>query len=421
MDRTGRMTRKNNRGWSFLWPVVLMLCALLLIGMPHKVQAAEVSLDDLTAGAAVTETGKFVGADYTIWDNGVCAITGKVQGYRDDITGNPFPGVTTVYADFTPDTQAWCLFAECTSVKKFIFTEKTAKGFANTTSFFGMFTDCTSLESIDCSNWDTSKVSDFRGMFYGCSSLKSVNASGLNTSSATDLGLMFYGCQSLTAVDLANWKVQNVTNLSGMFYNCKVLADVDLSGWNMLSANNVSDMFYGCYGLVNMKTPKYSPVEIALYNTFSVMKNGAETGEVLIAIPAGASSSYTLKVKNHEHSYEKILRVQLRGATSGADTVYEYEICSVCKREINSRVISDYTGIVQANNETGYWYYCSNGQVTYSYTGLVHVGEQWLYIEKGRVNYDATTLCKYNGSWWYVHDGHVDFSFTGTVRYNGSN
>lgn len=402
MDRTGRMTRKNNRGWSFLGPVVLMLCAWILVCVPQKVQAAEVSLDDLTAGAAVIETGKFVGADYTIWDNGVCAITGKVQGYRDDITGNPFPGVTTVYADFTPDTQAWCLFAECTSVKKFIFTEKTAKGFANTTSFFGMFTDCTSLESIDCSNWDTSKVSDFRGMFYGCSSLKSVNASGLNTSSATDLGLMFYGCQALTAVDLANWKVQNVTNLSGMFYNCKALADVDLSGWNMLSANNVSDMFYGCYGLVNMKTPKYSPVEIALYNTFSVMKNGAETGEVLIAIPAGASSSYTLKVNNHEHSYEKILRVQLRGATSGADTVYEYEICSVCKREINSRVISDYTGIVQANNETGYWYYCSNGQVTYSYTGLVHVGEQWLYIEKGRVNYDATTLCLYQDDWWYV-------------------
>ena len=78
MDRTGRMTRKNNRGWSFLWPVVLMLCAWILVCVPQKVQAAEVSLDDLTAGAAVIENGKFVGADYTIWDNGVCAITGKV-------------------------------------------------------------------------------------------------------------------------------------------------------------------------------------------------------------------------------------------------------------------------------------------------------------------------------------------------------
>jgi len=60
-----------------------------------------------------------------------------------------------------------------------------------------MFWDCSSLESIDLSSFDTSKVNDMSSMFNSCSSLESIDLSSFNTSNVNDMSCMFYDCFSL--------------------------------------------------------------------------------------------------------------------------------------------------------------------------------------------------------------------------------
>ena len=56
-------------------------------------------------------------------------------------------------------------------------------------------------------------------MFYGCSSLKTLNLSNFNTYNVTNMIYMFAKCSSLTELNLSNFNfnINNVTNMHGMF------------------------------------------------------------------------------------------------------------------------------------------------------------------------------------------------------------
>ena len=49
----------------------------------------------------------------------------------------------------------------------------------------GLFSQCSSLNSIGISNFDTSKVNNMESMFFGCKSLNSLDLSNFNTSNVT--------------------------------------------------------------------------------------------------------------------------------------------------------------------------------------------------------------------------------------------
>ena len=56
-------------------------------------------------------------------------------------------------------------------------------------------------------------------MFEGCSSLENLNISNLNTSKVTRMDYMFSGCSSLSNLKISNFTFDSVTNDSGMFQN----------------------------------------------------------------------------------------------------------------------------------------------------------------------------------------------------------
>ena len=64
-------------------------------------------------------------------------------------------------------------------------------------------------------------------MFYNCTSLKSLNLSNFNTKNVTDMYRMFYNCSSLISLDLSNFNTNNVTDINSMFSglneNCKII------------------------------------------------------------------------------------------------------------------------------------------------------------------------------------------------------
>ena len=67
----------------------------------------------------------------------------------------------------------------------------------------GMFYKCQSLEKLDLSNFNTSKVQDMKWMFDGCSSLMNLNILNFDTSKVLDMRWMFEGCSPLINVKVS--------------------------------------------------------------------------------------------------------------------------------------------------------------------------------------------------------------------------
>ena len=83
-----------------------------------------------------------------------------------------------------------------------------------------MFNGCSSLTSLDVTNWNTSNVTDMRGVFGGCSSLTSLNVSNWDTANVTDMSHMFDSCSTLTSLNISNWSFNNNVDIDIMFNNC---------------------------------------------------------------------------------------------------------------------------------------------------------------------------------------------------------
>ena len=110
-----------------------------------------------------------------------------------------------------------CMFSTCSSLTSVgdISNWETSK----VVSMADMFTGCSSLKTLNLSNWDISNVAKLNGMFYGCSSLTTVgDISNWNTSKATVMQSMFNGCSKLS-VNCSNWDVSKVTNHSNFNAN----------------------------------------------------------------------------------------------------------------------------------------------------------------------------------------------------------
>ena len=60
-------------------------------------------------------------------------------------------------------------------------------------------------------------------MFYDCSSLESINLSSFNTTNVTNMNSMFSRCSSLQSIDLSSFNTTNVKYMMSMFYNCSSL------------------------------------------------------------------------------------------------------------------------------------------------------------------------------------------------------
>ena len=83
-----------------------------------------------------------------------------------------------------------------------------------------MFYNCSDINEINCSNFNTSKVTSMHGMFLRCYSLTSLDLSNFNTSIVIDMGVMFMNCYSLTSIDLSYFDTSLVTEMHSMFHNC---------------------------------------------------------------------------------------------------------------------------------------------------------------------------------------------------------
>ena len=131
------------------------------------------------------------------------------------------------------------------------------------TSIVFMFYECSSLESIDLTSFNTNNVNNMSYMFYGCSSLKSIDLTSFNTNNVINMSYMFYGCSSLKSIDLSSFNTNNVINMSCMFSGCSSLKSIDLSSFNTNNVTSMSHMFHRCISLRSL--------DLSSFNTNNVM------------------------------------------------------------------------------------------------------------------------------------------------------
>ena len=115
-----------------------------------------------------------------------------------------------------------------------------------------MFCNCSSLTSLDVTNFNTANVANMSYMFSGCSSLTSLDVTNFNTVNVTDMSYMFFNCLSLTSLDVTNFNTAEVTNMSYMFINCVALTSLYLTNFNTEKVTNMEGMFSYCRALTTI-------------------------------------------------------------------------------------------------------------------------------------------------------------------------
>ena len=138
------------------------------------------------------------------------------------------------------------MFLNCSSLKSIDISNFITNNMENMNS---MFSGCISLESIILLNMITSKVKDMSKLFEGCLSLKSIELSHFDTKTVENMNSMFAQCESLKLLNLSNFDTSNVINMDYMFYNCTSLKILDISNFNMLQTISSNGILTGLINL----------------------------------------------------------------------------------------------------------------------------------------------------------------------------
>lgn len=145
---------------------------------------------------------------------------------------------TVVFLRDVKPLNTTCWFAKLPNMK----TIQNAESHLDTskvTDMSLMFYDCSSLSSLDLSEFNTSKVTSMISMFDGCSLLTSLDTSGFNTNNVTDMSFMFSGCSLLTSLDVSKFNTSKVTNMECMFQSCSSLTLLNVSGFDTSNVTNI--------------------------------------------------------------------------------------------------------------------------------------------------------------------------------------
>ena len=181
------------------------------------------------------------------WVEGTKMYVGSELKLRTDSLKQAFYNMTSLESiefnnrlDTSNVTDMFAMFCKCTSLKSLDVSNFNTK---KVTSMSLMFSDMTSIKSLDVSNFDTSNVITMLAMFQNCSSLESIDVSNFNTKKVTDMSYMFYGMTSLKSLDVSNFDTSNVTTMKTMFQNCSSLESIDVSNFNTKKVTSMGYMF----------------------------------------------------------------------------------------------------------------------------------------------------------------------------------
>ena len=163
-----------------------------------------------------------------------------------------------------------CMFNRCLSLESLDITSFDTSKVKYMRLMFG---ECTSLTYLDLSHFDTSSLLDMAWMFYECKKLISINLSGFNTTLVTEFDYTFFGCESLQSLDLTDFETTNAHNMRNMFYRCSSLTCLDLSKFDTTQVTIMCEMFAECSSLISLDLSEFTTNNVKdMYGMFGGCK-----------------------------------------------------------------------------------------------------------------------------------------------------
>lgn len=159
---------------------------------------------------------------------------------------------------------SWYRKAIYTCIEKVVFEESFKSAKPQNCHYW--FYNCASLKTIEGMEYlNTSNVTSMSGMFKGCTSLASLDVSNFNTSNVTEMEGMFDNCSSLKSLDISNFNTSNVTNIKEMFLNCYSLSTLKASNLDLLKVTDDIDMFKDCSSLYSLNLSNLKITYIGIF------------------------------------------------------------------------------------------------------------------------------------------------------------
>lgn len=142
---------------------------------------------------------------------------------------------------------------------------KLPKGFigSSVTNLKATFSGCESLTELDLSGSNSENVKDMSEMFDGCRALSKLALTDFKTGQVTTMESMFLGCSTLETLDVSSFNTENVTTMVGMFNNCSSLRSLDLPGFNTANVTEMSSMFKDCSSLRSLDLSSFNTRKVS--------------------------------------------------------------------------------------------------------------------------------------------------------------
>ena len=168
--------------------------------------------------------------------------------------------------DFSLVTTTNSMFKESSNVESILFSPliKTS----SLTNMESMFMGCTSLTSLNLSNFDTYQVRFMNNLFQDCVSLEYLNISSFNTKNVIKMESMFQNCYKLQEIDLYHFYTTSTRQIYNMFYGCISATSINISNFDTFQITNFANLFYNCYSLTSLSL---NNLETDLINDMSYM------------------------------------------------------------------------------------------------------------------------------------------------------
>ena len=203
----------------------------------------------------------------------------------------------------------YCMFYKCSSLETLDVSQWNT---GNVIDMGKMFEGCSSLKYLSVSTWDTSNVNNMCLLFRGCKALQSLNLRNWDTSKVTDMSQMFYACEGLQTLDLSNWDTSKVSRMQHMFFCCKKLEELDVSGWNTSNVTNMSFMFYMCASLSSLDVSGWDTSKVTTMWSMFYLCNTLSSLDV-----SGWDTSKVTNMQNLFYSCTSLTNLDVSGWNTG--------------------------------------------------------------------------------------------------------
>ncbi len=126
------------------------------------------------------------------------------------------------------------------------------------------------IKSVDVTNWDLTNTTDLHSLFMNKSTIEEIK--GLNTwdtSKLVNTAIMFSNCTSLKSIDLSSFDLSNVTNSIDMLNNVTGLVELitpkEYGSGIIILSKKMFDKDYKSYTSLNIDSPKKSKLELITF------------------------------------------------------------------------------------------------------------------------------------------------------------